>query len=297
MRPRATPLRKLAQEIDAPVEAQAAILVDVNPLRLEVRWRVHDSDLSRLHEVIRDQQVLLVRADLDIMRSHDALVLIRVIEALDIVQVGNVERCDVVAERERKVCELTIVGDVGVDGEIVACAGTKVEEELGATLRAVCGFAERIDDPDLAGADSSSKCGRFLVTGDELYVLDAGAVGDGDSAEDLARAELPEAQRVRLHNARGASGFEDRDGYNEVRGEDDVVLVIDGEAVGRELLAEDVQRGGYIFGPLMDDVEVGIGFNEAARRSADSGAHVGDEEASIGLCANLVGYGREEGAV
>jgi hypothetical protein len=54
----------------------------------------------------------------------------------------------VVAERKREVRKLAVVGDVGVDGEVIACAGTKVEEELGATLRAVYGFAEGVNDPD-----------------------------------------------------------------------------------------------------------------------------------------------------
>jgi hypothetical protein len=48
---------------------------------------------------------------------------------------------------------------------------------------------------------------------------------------------------------------------------------------------------------LVDDVEVGIGFDEAAWGGADSGAHVCDQEASIWLSADLIGDGCEQGTV
>lgn len=64
-----------------------------------------------------------------------------------------------------------------------------------------------------------------------------------------------------------------------------------------ELLAEDVERRGHIFGPLVDDVEVGIGLNETTRGCAYSRAHVGNEETTIGLSADLVRDGREESTV
>jgi hypothetical protein len=54
MWPSSTSLWKLAQEIDAAVETEATIRQDVYPLRLEVRRRVDDSDLTGLDEVVGD---------------------------------------------------------------------------------------------------------------------------------------------------------------------------------------------------------------------------------------------------
>ena len=127
-------LAKRLLKVNRPIEAQRAVGQDINPLRLEVRRGVHDADLARLHEVIRDQQVLLVGRDLEVVRSDDALVLVRVVETLDVVEVGDVEGGDVVAEREREVGPLAVVGDVRVDGEVVARLGTEVEEQLGDAL-------------------------------------------------------------------------------------------------------------------------------------------------------------------
>lgn len=58
--------------------------------------------------------------------------------------------------------------------------------------------------------------------------------------------------------------------------------------MGAELLAEDVESGTNIFGPLVDDVELSISLDETAWRSSDCGTHVGDEEAAIGLRADFI---------
>ena len=47
----------------------------------------------------------------------------------------------------------------------------------------------------------------------------------------------------------------------------------------------------------MDDVELGIGLDKATGRGADGRAHVGNEEATIWLCADLICDGGEKGAV
>jgi hypothetical protein len=47
----------------------------------------------------------------------------------------------------------------------------------------------------------------------------------------------------------------------------------------------------------VDDIELGVGFDETAGRRADSRSHVGDEKSTIGLSADLVGDGREKSAV
>lgn len=150
------------------------------------------------------------------MRSDNALVEVRIVEALDVVQVANVERCDVVAECKREVCEFPVVGDVGVNGEVVARLGAEVEKKLCNTLLALGVLAERVDDPDLTRSDGGGEgCGLF-VSRDELDVLDAGAVGDGDGADDLARAEFPQTEGVGFLDAGDASGLEDGDGDDEV---------------------------------------------------------------------------------
>ena len=42
--------------------------------------------------------------------------------------------------------------------------------------------------------------------------------------------------------------------------------------VRAELLAEEVERRGHVFGPSVGDVERGVGFEEAPGRSTDGGA-------------------------
>lgn len=128
MRPGTTTLRELIQEINAAVEAQATVIVDVDPLGLEVGRSVDDADLPGLNEVVCNEEVLLVWADLDVMGSDYPLVLIWVVEALDVAQVGDVKSSDVIAKSKREVGVLAVVGDVRVDGEVVAGAGTKIEE-------------------------------------------------------------------------------------------------------------------------------------------------------------------------
>lgn len=87
---RATPLRKLFIEVNRPVEAQATIIIQVDVQCLEISWSVDQSDLAGLHEVIRDDDMLLVRCHLDIVRADSGLILVRVIETLDVVEVADV---------------------------------------------------------------------------------------------------------------------------------------------------------------------------------------------------------------
>ena len=47
----------------------------------------------------------------------------------------------------------------------------------------------------------------------------------------------------------------------------------------------------------MDDVEVGIGLDEAARRCADRRAHVREKEAAVRLGDDVVGNGGQRGDV
>lgn len=117
---------KLGGEVDAAVETQAAIRKDINPLRLKIGRGVDDTNLAGLNKIIGNQQVLLIRTDLQIMWTNDTLILIRVIQSLDVVKIRNVKCCDMVADCKREIGELAVVGDVRVDGEVLASAWTKI---------------------------------------------------------------------------------------------------------------------------------------------------------------------------
>jgi hypothetical protein len=80
--------------------------------------------ISTLDKVPSNEQVLLVRRDLDIVRSDDRLDLVRVVETLDVVEVRNVEGRHVVAQRQGEVGKLAVVGEVRVDGYVVPGLGT-----------------------------------------------------------------------------------------------------------------------------------------------------------------------------
>lgn len=89
------------------------------------------------------------------MGTNDGLLLIGVVEALHIVQVGNIQRSDVVAESEGKVGVFAVVGNVRVDGDRLLGLGTELIEKLSHALLAVGVFAEGVDDPNLAILDST----------------------------------------------------------------------------------------------------------------------------------------------
>lgn len=90
MRLGTTTVRKLAAEVDAAVKAEAAVIVNVDVQGVEVGRGVDEADLAGLHEVVRDSDVLLVRGYLDVVRADGGLVLVRVVEALDVVEVADV---------------------------------------------------------------------------------------------------------------------------------------------------------------------------------------------------------------
>lgn len=187
-----TTVRELLAEVDSPVEVQATIIIDINVQRLEVSRGIDDADLAGLNKVIGDYQMLLVRSDLDVVGTHGGLVLVGIIQALDVVQVGDVQGGDVVGGCEGQVEETTVLTDVGTDerGGVSICSmykirmgevldsdsvtglGTKIVELLNNTLLAVGILAKGVDDPDLAEVDGSSESGSFRVIGNELDVLD-----------------------------------------------------------------------------------------------------------------------------
>lgn len=191
----------------------------------------------------------------------------------------------------------TVEGNGGVllDSNGVTGLLSKVVEELNGTLLAVLVGAEGVDDPDLSKVDGGGDGSRLLVTGDELDILDTTTVGDGQGADDGAGVEVPEAQGVGMDYAQ--AGLEDSDWDDEVRGENQVVLPVDGETVGGKGLAEDVDGAGQVLGVLRNDVEVLVGLDETTWGGTDGVTHVGDEETSIGLGADLISDGREHSTV
>lgn len=108
-----TTVGELLVKVDSPVEAQATIIVDVDVQRLEISRRVDDTNLASLNEVVGDHEVLLVRSNLDVVRSGGRLILIRVVQTLDVVQVADVEGGDVVGGGEGQVVEAAILADIG----------------------------------------------------------------------------------------------------------------------------------------------------------------------------------------
>jgi hypothetical protein len=121
-------VRELLAEVDSPVEVQATIIIDINVQRLEVSRGIDDADLAGLNKVIGDYQMLLVRSDLDVVGTHGGLVLVGVIQALDIVQIGDVQGGDVVGGCKGQVEETTVLTDVGTDerGEVSICSMYKM---------------------------------------------------------------------------------------------------------------------------------------------------------------------------
>lgn len=76
---------------------QGAIRVDIDIQRLVICGSVDQPDGTRLHKVIRYDDVLLVGRDFDVMRTNGWLYFIWVVEALDVVEVGDIKGCDMVA--------------------------------------------------------------------------------------------------------------------------------------------------------------------------------------------------------
>lgn len=180
MWPSSTAFRELRQEVNAAIKAQATIRQDINPLSLEISRSINNRDISGLNKVISNKQVLLIRRNLDVVRTNNSLVRVGIIKTLDVVQIRDIEGCNVVAECEREISEFAVGRDVRVDSEVLTSTGAEIKKELGDTLLAVAVFAEGVDDPDLARADGGGKGRRLFVAGDELDVLDTLTIRNSD---------------------------------------------------------------------------------------------------------------------
>jgi hypothetical protein len=286
---------EVLREVDRAVEGEGTVLFDVDPETLVVTDGVEVTDGTGLDEVVGDSQVLLIGGDLDVVRTNNGLLHVGVIETLDVVEVGDIKLSDVVASGAGEVGEATVRGDVRVDGGVVLCLLAESIEKLSLARLAVLVGLERVDDPDLTGVDGGCDGGVVLVTWDELDILDTSTVGDGDGVDDGAAVVVPETESVGVKDL--GEGLENSGGNDEVGGQDEVSLNVDGQTVGRELLAKDVEKARNVFGPLVNDIVVGIDLNETARGGADGRTHVGDQKATVGQSANLVGDGAEQTAV
>jgi hypothetical protein len=111
--------RKLLLEINAAIEVQTPIRIDIDIQGAEIRRGVDEPDVAGLHEVIGDDDVFLVRRDLDVVRADGGLGYSGVVETLDGGEIADVEGGDVVGGREGEVGEGPVLGDVGTGGEVL----------------------------------------------------------------------------------------------------------------------------------------------------------------------------------
>jgi len=108
---RTTTLRKFLRKVNAAVEVEGTIRADVDPQGFVVTGSIDDRDVAWLDEVVGDEQILLVRRQLHVVRSNSWLVLIRVIKSFDVVQVADVESSNVIRSPERGELRTTALGN------------------------------------------------------------------------------------------------------------------------------------------------------------------------------------------
>lgn len=97
------------------------------------------------------------------MRSNDGLLLIRVVETLGVAKIRDVVGGNVVTHRDGEVGPLPVGRNLRIDGGGLLGIFAEVGQQLGRALGAVLVLAERIDDPDLAGTDSTGTCQSWCV--------------------------------------------------------------------------------------------------------------------------------------
>jgi len=109
---------------------------------------------------------------------------------------------------------------------------------------------------------SGRQSSRLLIAGDEFHVLNTAAVGNRDGADDGSCVQFPKAESVSVLDTERR--FQDGDRDDEVGCQHHVVLEIDAQTMGRELLAQNVESSRDVFGPLVNNVEVGVRLDESA---------------------------------
>lgn len=265
-----------------------------------------------MDEVSSDEKVLLVWGDLDVVRSDDWLNFIWVVKTLDVAEVRNVEGSDVVSKSDGEVGELSVIRDVRVDSKSVLGLWTEGIEELCNTLLARRVLAERVDDPDFTCDNSGSESSGFVVSWDELDVLDTTSSWDFNGGDDGSGVEIPKTEGVGTLDTGGWLQDGKRD--DKVRGQDDLLVPVDAKTVWVELLSKDVGRSSDILWPFVENVATGISLNETTWRGTSGTTHVSDEETSdrlvsvvprhesllnlpIWLSTNLISNRGEKGSV
>ena len=96
MRLPSAPIGVGAGEVNASVEVQRPIRIDVDVQSLEVGGCVDVANVASLDKIVGNDDVLLVGSHLDVVRPYGWLGLVWVVQALWVVEVGDVQRGDVV---------------------------------------------------------------------------------------------------------------------------------------------------------------------------------------------------------
>lgn len=97
------------------------------------------------------------------MRSNNGLFLIRVVKTLGVAEIRDVVGGNVVAHRDGEVGPLPVVRNLRVDRRGLLGVLAKVGQQFSRTLGAVLVLAERVYDPDLAGADGTGTCQSWYM--------------------------------------------------------------------------------------------------------------------------------------
>ena len=89
-------ISKSALKVNAAVKAEGPIWQQINVQSLVIRRSIDDPNVACLQEVIGYDKMLLVKREFNVVRTNRWLILVRVVEALHVVEVADIERCDVV---------------------------------------------------------------------------------------------------------------------------------------------------------------------------------------------------------
>lgn len=71
--------------------------------------------------------------------------------------------------------------------------------------------------------------------------MDTAAVGDLNGGDNLAVIKAPEAESVGFLDTKGGDRLENAQGHDKIGSEDNVLLKVDRQAVGAELLFKNVE--------------------------------------------------------
>lgn len=74
-----------------------------------IRSRDKNTYIASLDEVTGNEQVLLVRRNLDVVGADDGLLLVGIVEALRVIKIRDIDSGNVVAEGDGEVGKLAVV--------------------------------------------------------------------------------------------------------------------------------------------------------------------------------------------